>query len=212
MTGVYWYFALGVCAFGLFSSCDSADREGTVSNLSDNADQEEPSHPSRVGDKLSPSARLAKANSLVSENRREEALEHFFFVCEAEPNHIDAHYATAQNLQRLDRMKEAERYYRKVMALSPDHVEALVQLGTVMGRQGMLDESLTLLLKAVHLEPNHPIAHANMGVSLRDQGRLEEAAACFRKALTITPGIPGLQDQLQGVLDEIEKRNETSAP
>jgi len=89
-------------------------------------------------------------------------------------------------------------------------------LGAVLVRKGRLDEGLAHLREAVRLNPAYETARANIAVALHqkgnieaaDESRWEEAARLYRQALESKPDFPEAQQNLDALLEKIEKKRQ----
>ncbi len=128
-----------------------------------------------------PATHQALGVLLLSENRDDEALEHFLGIivtaasaATAGSFEASAHSAAGRTLGRLSRGDEALRHFEKAVELRGDRRDRF-NLGLSLARHDRLAEATAQLAKAVELDPNFARARRALAKVLAEQERFEEA-------------------------------------
>jgi tetratricopeptide (TPR) repeat protein len=151
------------------------------------------------------------AARLESENRDEDAVEHYRRAIITDPSDWDTHYKLALLLQGRSRMQEAVDHYRAAVKINPAATRAHNQLAFALMGQGNLKESaehfqkvleLTLhggadsqsnakrakhFRKVHELDPDPAEAHFRLGGIAAVQGEYDKAVDHFQSAIKVSP-------------------------
>lgn len=145
------------------------------------------------------SVELARAISLVTLGRYDEAMTFFDLAVEHDPGLARAWYFRGLALNGLGRFDEALACLDRVVSLEPRDPNAWVEKGRALTRSGRRDEALTCFDRAIAVNPWHLAALYEKGVCLLFLGRFEEAAACIGEVAAIQPG-PAVEAARQACL------------
>jgi tetratricopeptide (TPR) repeat protein len=124
-------------------------------------------------------------NSLLDQERVDEAVEHFQKALALEPESATFHFALGDALCRGRRMDEAIIQYQKALEIKPDFAEARNNLGYCFLQIGRLNEAIAHFQRALEIKPDLAAAHNNLGSGLLQIGRVNEAITHFQRALEI---------------------------
>lgn len=128
-----------------------------------------------------------KVQTLLQQNRLEEARVLLEQLCETDRRDAEAWYVRGTVNHHLGRLEEASACYTRVIALQPGHAEAHYGLGILRQAQGNHADARIQYLQALTSQPDHLGARFNLGNALENLGQLEEAAVCYEQALRQDP-------------------------
>ncbi len=128
-----------------------------------------------------------KVQTLLQQNRLEEARVLLEQVCETDRRDAEAWYVLGTVNHHLGRPEEASACYTRVIALQPGHAEAHYGLGILRQAQGNHADARIQYLQALTSQPDHLEARFNLGNALENLGQFEEAAICYEQALRQDP-------------------------
>ena len=141
----------------------------------------------------------ARAISLVTLGRYEEAMTFFDLAVEHDPALACAWYFRGLALNGLGRYDEALTCLDRVVTLDPRDPNAWVEKGRSLTRSGRREEALACFDRAIAINPWHLAALYEKGVCLLFLGRFEAAAACIGEVAAIQPG-PAVEAARQACL------------
>ncbi|MDX1802021.1 MAG: tetratricopeptide repeat protein, partial [Marinobacter sp.] len=119
---------------------------------------------------------LIEINLLVSNDRKEQALEAANTAIKAYPDNVRLLYARAMLKDSMGNTAEAEQDLRAIIEQQPDNAVALNALGYILANQdGRLTEAEDLISRALAQDKNNPAIMDSMGWVLFRQGRVDEA-------------------------------------
>ena len=119
---------------------------------------------------------LIEINLLVSNDRKEKALEAANTAIKAYPDNVRLLYARAMLKDSMGNTREAEQDLRAIIDQQPDNAVALNALGYILANQdGRLTEAEDLISRALAQDKNNPAIMDSMGWVLFRQGRVDEA-------------------------------------
>ena len=131
---------------------------------------------------------LARAISLVTLGRYEEAMTFFDLAVEHDPTLGRAWYFRGLALNGLGRFDEALTCLDRVVRLDPRDPNAWVEKGRALTRAGRREEALGCFDNAIAINPWHAPALYEKGACLLFLGHFEAAAACIDEVATLQPG------------------------
>lgn len=112
--------------------------------------------------------------------RVRSAIEHFAYVLDRDPHHVEALNAAAVAVAELDRLPEAVALLRRAVAIAPQAVHLRNNLGYALFRSGDLAQARAELRIALELQPNNALALRNL--TLLGQASSPAAAAAPQAA------------------------------
>lgn len=124
----------------------------------------------------------AKAASLNSLERYEEALSACEKAIEFDPNNDLTWQIKASSLRNLKRYEESLLGYEKALSLNPNDPEALAGKSATLYCLRRYEDALSDCEKAIELDPNNLQAWASKSAVYLSLGRLWKAAKAFSKA------------------------------
>lgn len=128
-------------------------------------------------------ARLNLGNTLLGQDRFEEAIEQYQRVLQVEPHNRDAMLNLSSSLTRAKQYPAAEKYLKAILEEYPECIPAWTQLGLVLREQTRLDEA-EIAFRTVHrLDPDHSDNLLDLADLLTRVGKLRDAEALLRHAL-----------------------------
>ena len=126
---------------------------------------------------------LARADSLLTQGRTEEAIGQYRELLQRDPSRFEAHNKLGYTLMQTGRTAEALAAIRRAVELRPQDAEARNNLGLALMQVGRPTEAVESLQRAVELNPAYAEAHYNLGHALTTVGQPSAAADQFRQAL-----------------------------
>jgi len=124
---------------------------------------------------------------LKSQNKFQEAVDHFEQALRIDPDYTDAHYNLALALAELNRLDAATDHLRYYIAKTPPAALPHVDLGNYLGQQGKVDEQIREYQEALKIDPRSAAAHFALGNALTTLGELEEATKHLSRAVELSP-------------------------
>lgn len=148
------------------------------------------------------------AYELQSQNRLDEAAEHYLQALSTNPNDTSSHNNLGGILQSQGKLQEAIEHYKNALQIEPDNVNSHTALGTVLSSQGKLAEATACFHLALEIKPDFAPAHYNLANTLVVQDKLDEAITHYGMAVRFSPDYApaqynlGILLQRQGKLDK----------
>ncbi len=111
-----------------------------------------------------------------------------------------------QSIQALnaDEMDDALRILDAIVELAPGFAEGWNKRATVYYLMDRYDESMRDIVRVLEIEPRHFGAISGIGLIRRQLGDVQQALAAFRQALEIHPFLPGAQQAIDELSEEVE--------
>ena len=155
---------------------------------------------------------LARADTLLSQGRIEEAIAHYRGLVRSEPDHVAGHNNLGYALIQAGRPQDALPPLGRALELQPDYLDARYNLGVALIQAGRPQDAVTSQGRALELQPDHPEAHNNLGVVLIQTGRSQEALLPLRRALELQSDYPEAHNNLGLALIEAGRPQEALLP
>ena len=133
---------------------------------------------------------LARADSLMTQGRREEAIGQYRELVQGQPLHFDGQNKLGYALLQMGRSEDALAPIRRAIELQSQNPEAHNNLGLALMQGGHHDEAVASLQRAVELKPDYFEARYNLAHAFTAAGRPGEAVGQFREALRSRPDWP----------------------
>ncbi len=130
---------------------------------------------------------LARADSLMTQGRTEEAIGQYRELVQSEPSHFDGHNKLGYALLQVGRSQDALVAVRRAIELQPQNPEAHNNLGLALMQAGRNEDAVASLQRAVELKPDYSEAHYNLAHAFTAVGRPSAAVGQFREALRVRP-------------------------
>lgn len=124
---------------------------------------------------------------LFTEEKHEDALEHFQQAEKIDPNLPNLHYRMGAVYLRQKHWAEAERAFRQAIEIDGDSAIAYDGLGVALYRQGRHGDAVENLLRSIGLLFHQPLAHYHLGLALAASGRVDDALTTFHNAVKLRP-------------------------
>lgn len=132
-------------------------------------------------------ARRNLAFSLATNEREQEAIDHYHLALGMKGEDADIHFNMGKAFQSLKQYAKAIFHYKTALAINPDFLQASLNLGTVYYDLEEYNEAIHCFKEVLRINPNHAGAHNNLGVIMARQNRTVEAIYQFGEALRIDP-------------------------
>jgi len=131
---------------------------------------------------------------LANQDRRQEAMEHYYEVLRLEPANADVLNRLGNALVEIGMIEDAITYFKRVLqARSVDKANTLIahamahnNLGNALTSQGRFPEAIKHYQLSLQARPK-PIVHYNLGNTLARQGRYAEAIRHYELSLEGQP-------------------------
>lgn len=127
------------------------------------------------------------SQTLLTENRVDEAMPYIAETLRLRPNLSEAHINYGAALSKRGQFDDAAAQYRTALKADPENPDAQEGLGVVLTEKGQLTEALAHLNAAETSRPEDPDSHYNLGRLYGDAGRPDLAAAEFAETVRLQP-------------------------
>src|SRR5262249_12298138 len=114
-------------------------------------------------------------NILRHTGRLPEAIRHFSFAFQINPNDGVVAYNLAMGLAEQHRFSEAVPVHRQAVALNPASADARSALAFSLGQVAEHDEAELHYKEALKIDPMHFHARINLGLAFVEQGKVAQA-------------------------------------
>ena len=135
----------------------------------------------------------------ASQNRLDEAIDHYRTALQISPRYDDALNNLGVALAMKGQFDDAIARIRESIGYRPDKADAYYNLGNVFVMQREFGEAASAYKEALRLTPDYPAAHNNLANVLITQGHRDEAIQHYREALRLDPNHEGARRQLQAL-------------
>lgn len=139
---------------------------------------------------------LARADSLMTQGRIEEAIGQYRELVQSEQSHFDGHNKLGYALMQVGRTQEALEAIRRAIELQPRNPETHNNLGLALMQLGRYEDGVASLQRAVELNPDYSEARYNLAHALIAADRPSAAVDQFREALRLRPDWPAAMGAL----------------
>jgi len=119
----------------------------------------------------------------ATQNRYEEALEHFRRALELDPEHENSLMGMASSYRALGRKEEALVGFRRVLEISGHDTRATLAIADIEFNLGRLDEAARALEDALETTESRPLINNKLGEVRVEQGRRGEGMTLFARAV-----------------------------
>jgi len=162
-----------------------------------------------------PGERTSHAESLLNENRLDEALSEFQELAKADPANAGALVHIGEIQRRQQKFEEALNTIRKARKLDPDSLEVGYNEGLLLDVLGHYDEAVAVFQKMVDLtsrtngvysageKNNRAIFLERLGAVYREQNKTQQAIAIYQKMVDM-----GSETEPKGYQDQVEAYRE----
>jgi arylsulfatase A-like enzyme/Flp pilus assembly protein TadD len=138
----------------------------------------------------------------ATQNRYQEALEHFRKALALEPDHKNSLMGMASSYRALGRVDEALVGFHRLLELSGNDTRASLAIADIEVGRGRLDEAATVLEEAAETTEVPSLIHNKLGEVRVEQGREEEAAVLFSQAIEENEEFPAPHFNLAVIEEE----------
>ncbi len=115
------------------------------------------------------------------------------------------YFNDAEAFKNCGLLQEAIVSYKKTIEADAFFISAYYNLALVYHQAQQPDHAIANLKKVTELDPNDASAFNNLGVLYVAMGRLHEAKRCFERALSIEEDYQDARDNLEKVLQKLQK-------
>jgi tetratricopeptide (TPR) repeat protein len=145
---------------------------------------------------------LNLGNTVLKQERYDEAVEHYRKAVSISPMFVEAHYNLGVALSAAGRYGEAIEAYQSALQINKNHTDALSHMADALARSGQLDRAIALYDKLLAKRPNDTEILNNAGLALVKKGRVEEGIGLYNKCLEINPDSAEVLNNLGNALAE----------
>ncbi|HKE21245.1 MAG TPA: tetratricopeptide repeat protein [Bryobacteraceae bacterium] len=147
-------------------------------------------------------------NTLLSLNRRAEAITEIATALRLKPDFWEAHLSMGNALLGMPgQWNEAVVEYRTAVRLAPESERAHTNLGNALLAVGQIEEAIPQLQEALRIDPTNAEAHNDLGNAFSGMpGRLNDAIAQYRLALGAKPDFAEAHNNLGRALAQAQGR------
>ncbi|PSB00618.1 tetratricopeptide repeat protein [Merismopedia glauca] len=121
-----------------------------------------------------------RGNSLVSQNKLEEAISDYNRSIELAPNMTDPYLNRGTALEALGKRDEAISDYNHILEIDPEDAMAYNNRGNAKAGLGKWDEAIADYQKCTEIAPDFAFARASYALSLYQIGQQDEAIKALR--------------------------------
>ena len=146
------------------------------------------------------------ALALTHAERFDEAMACYRQAVQLKPGHALNYNNMAITLSRMGRSEQALDAYAEAIRLRPDYAEAHYNLGNLLFTMGRAAEALPHYREAVRWRPAVALNWYNLGITYAQLGQFDEAARCVKEALARDTRLPGAEEALQRLQQEMRSR------
>ncbi|MEK7699652.1 MAG: tetratricopeptide repeat protein, partial [Planctomycetota bacterium] len=115
------------------------------------------------------------------------------------------HFNDAEDYKKKGLLQEAIASYKKAIEADASFVSAYYNLALAYHQAQQPDQAIVNLKKVTELDPGDASAFNNLGVLYVAMNRLNDAKGCFEKALSIEGDYQDARDNLEKVLQKLQK-------
>ncbi len=148
--------------------------------------------------------------ALVTEGRRDEAIDHFREAVRLAPTFVEAHLALADALLEQHDRATAMAHYTEALRLKPDDATLHTKLGNALWHAGNAGDARVHFEEAVRLAPDDAETLSNLGAVLQTLGKRDEALARFEAAVRLDPSNATARGNLGFALAESGRLDEAA--
>ena len=141
-------------------------------------------------------ARSYLADSLMMQNKLDEAIQEYRRILALDPENGEAHNYLGMIYIKQGLTPEAIKEFRLSLALYPEQAMPHTQLAKIYMESHQLSEAVAELTQAVRYDPGNANAHNGLGVALAQMGDYEKAYEQFSEAARIDPANQGVRMNL----------------
>ncbi|MGA2635742.1 MAG: tetratricopeptide repeat protein [Terracidiphilus sp.] len=141
-------------------------------------------------------ARSYLADSLMVQNKLDEAIQEYRRILALDPENGEAHNYLGMIYIKQGLTPEAIKEFRLSLALYPEQAMPHTQLAKIYMESHQLSEAVAELTQAVRYDPGNANAHNGLGVALAQMGDYEKAYEQFSEAARIDPANQGVRMNL----------------
>lgn len=135
----------------------------------------------------SPDELFRQGNSLMAQNRHEEAAKCYLRLLALRPLCYEAHLNLGNTFFSRGRLQEALSHYRQAAKIFPACVEAYFNAGNTLCREENFDGAIKEYDEAIRLKPDYIAAHLGRAAAFNLAGKKREAADAYARALELEP-------------------------
>ena len=146
-------------------------------------------------------AAVARAESLLKEDRYEDALDAAGSAVERWPDHAPAHVVMAGALYRRGDFVEAERHYRRSAELDPNDAAGHYGVGRILRTLGRYGEAAESFSRAAALAPEVP---KHLRTLANHLARREDSLQMLRRYLELARPNPGAVGEDEAMVRNVE--------
>ncbi len=125
-------------------------------------------------------ALIGLAETLISQNKPQEALTYLQKSLELDPQNAAAAYQLGNVYLKLGDITQASANYEKSIQFNPSLPQSYYSLAIIKGQSGDLTGAEELLRKSLELNPTFAEAYFNLGIIYERMGRKDEALQAYQ--------------------------------
>lgn len=148
------------------------------------------------------------AIKLLSEDRRDEALQHLRKATNLAPQNADLWGQLGELQVQIHDTSGASHSLHKALSLDKQHAVANFQLGNLANRKGELTQAARYYERALASQPDLPNAHYQLAAVRFRQGRADDAVRHMQRFVELRPEDIDAQVNLGGILASLRRFDE----
>lgn len=159
----------------------------------------------------SPEIGLQLGNTLVKQNRLEEAINLYQTMLHTFPENPEIHLNLGKAFAQKNDWERALAVYRRAIEFNPNHCWSHHELAEVLAVQGKQDEAISSYYRAIETNPSPSFWHYhNLAKVQSSKGEWEQAVFSYRKAIEINPDYSWSHRNLGDILASQGKTDEAT--
>ena len=159
----------------------------------------------------SPEIGLQLGNTLVKQNRLEEAINLYQTMLHTFPENPEIYLDLGKAFAQKNDWERALAAYRRAIEFNPNHCWSHHELAEVLAAQGKQDEAISSYYRAIETNPSPSFWHYhNLAKVQSSKGEWEQAVLSYRKAIEINPDYSWSHRNLGDILASQGKTDEAT--
>jgi tetratricopeptide (TPR) repeat protein len=130
---------------------------------------------------------IARARSLVSDGRFDDACAELRNVIEADPKNVEAHYFLGYVLGRQGKYEASIAHEKAALDVDPNNASAYSVLGLSLGSLRDYPQAAIALQRSLTIDSSAPSTYVNLAAVLEKQGNPQGACDIYKQAIALNP-------------------------
>ncbi|HMZ78113.1 MAG TPA: tetratricopeptide repeat protein [Acidobacteriota bacterium] len=132
-----------------------------------------------------PQADIAKADTLLDQDKIEEAVALYKKVITKSPKLVEAHMGLGDALMKQGDFEEAAKKYQEATEIAPTNPDVALGFGVALYRSGRIEEAISQYKLVLEKEKDYAPVYYNLGIAYAHRGEFDEAIKEYQTAITL---------------------------